>query len=146
MCLHNYWCRETWVAYIVFGKWCDCGNIATHICCNSLSAVGVYFRDFDKLGADPLFTPIVLQPGEKRRASRVQRGRHRLRPGSEEAEAGDAESNPLDSFATNLNLEAAEGHIDPLIGRANEVERVAQILARRRKERCALRLHHRHHP
>ncbi len=46
-------------------------------------------------------------------------------------EEGDA--NPLDTYATNLNKEAAEGHIDPLIGRGPEVERVAQILARRRK-------------
>jgi ATP-dependent Clp protease ATP-binding subunit ClpA len=53
--------------------------------------------------------------------------------GTDEIEGGEGESNPLDSFATNLNREAAEGHIDPLIGRAPEVERVAQILARRRK-------------
>ncbi|KZX53404.1 ATP-dependent Clp protease ATP-binding subunit ClpA [Halioglobus sp. HI00S01] len=53
--------------------------------------------------------------------------------GGEEAIGEEADSNPLDSFATNLNKEAAEGHIDPLIGRAPEVERVAQILARRRK-------------
>ncbi|MBT5007173.1 MAG: ATP-dependent Clp protease ATP-binding subunit ClpA [Halieaceae bacterium] len=45
----------------------------------------------------------------------------------------EGEGNPLDSYATNLNKEAAEGHIDPLIGRVPEVERVAQILARRRK-------------
>ena len=57
-------------------------------------------------------------------------------PGQADAEVGAAEegeSNPLDSFATNLNAEAAAGHIDPLIGRVPEVERVAQILARRRK-------------
>jgi ATP-dependent Clp protease ATP-binding subunit ClpA len=53
--------------------------------------------------------------------------------GSEEAPAEEGESNPLDSYSTNLNIEAAEGHIDPLIGRMAEVERVAQILARRRK-------------
>ncbi|MCB1847769.1 MAG: AAA family ATPase, partial [Halieaceae bacterium] len=45
----------------------------------------------------------------------------------------DGEANPLDSFATNLNEEARAGHIDPLIGRIAEVERVAQTLARRRK-------------
>ncbi|MBN7798798.1 ATP-dependent Clp protease ATP-binding subunit ClpA [Parahaliea mediterranea] len=51
-----------------------------------------------------------------------------------EEEAGDeGEGNPLDNFATNLNEEAAAGRIDPLIGRMPEVERVAQILARRRK-------------
>jgi len=48
------------------------------------------------------------------------------------AEAG-GESNPLDSYTTNLNEEAKAGRIDPLIGRNPEVERVAQILARRRK-------------
>ena len=58
-------------------------------------------------------------------------------PGQADAEVGaeEGESNPLDSFATNLNAEAAAGHIDPLIGRVPEVERVAQILDRRRKNR-----------
>ncbi|MEM9256634.1 MAG: ATP-dependent Clp protease ATP-binding subunit ClpA [Pseudomonadota bacterium] len=51
----------------------------------------------------------------------------------EEAVGEEGEANPLESFATNLNVEAAAGHIDPLIGRIAEVERVAQILARRRK-------------
>ncbi|GAB1268206.1 ATP-dependent Clp protease ATP-binding subunit ClpA [Aurantivibrio infirmus] len=41
--------------------------------------------------------------------------------------------NPLDSYATNLNEEAMQGRIDPLVGRAHEVERVCQILSRRRK-------------
>ncbi|MEH6587788.1 MAG: ATP-dependent Clp protease ATP-binding subunit ClpA [Halioglobus sp.] len=52
---------------------------------------------------------------------------------NEGGEQGEGESNPLDSYSTNLNKEAAEGNIDPLIGRGPEVERVAQILARRRK-------------
>ena len=51
----------------------------------------------------------------------------------DEAVAEVADSNPLDNFSTNLNEEAEAGHIDPLIGRIPEVERVAQILARRRK-------------
>ena len=46
---------------------------------------------------------------------------------------GSEEENPLDSFSTNLNVEAEAGRIDPLIGRLSEVERVAQILSRRRK-------------
>ena len=40
---------------------------------------------------------------------------------------------PLDRFAANLNQMAAEGKIDPLIGRDNEIERTIQILCRRRK-------------
>ena len=53
--------------------------------------------------------------------------------GNDESQSEDGGANPLDSFSTNLNLEAEAGHIDPLIGRLNEVERLAQILARRRK-------------
>ncbi|WP_116364023.1 ATP-dependent Clp protease ATP-binding subunit ClpA [Parahaliea mediterranea] len=59
-----------------------------------------------------------------------------VEPGQASGEEGageEGEANPLDSFATNLNNEAAAGRIDPLIGRIPEVERVAQILARRRK-------------
>ncbi|MFZ6814364.1 ATP-dependent Clp protease ATP-binding subunit ClpA [Undibacterium sp. Rencai35W] len=54
--------------------------------------------------------------------------------GSEEAQAeGQPKENPLDQFTQNLNKAAAEGRIDPLIGRDSEVERVIQILCRRRK-------------
>jgi ATP-dependent Clp protease ATP-binding subunit ClpA len=44
-----------------------------------------------------------------------------------------AESNPLERFTTNLNAQAEAGKIDPLIGRALEIERTVQILCRRRK-------------
>ncbi|XXV10982.1 ATP-dependent Clp protease ATP-binding subunit ClpA [Sorangium sp. So ce1335] len=40
---------------------------------------------------------------------------------------------PLAAFTMNLNKEAAEGRIDPLVGRENEVARTIQVLARRRK-------------
>ncbi|SJN34535.1 ATP-dependent Clp protease ATP-binding subunit ClpA [Psychrobacter sp. JB385] len=40
---------------------------------------------------------------------------------------------PLVEYATNLNQRAAEGKTDPLIGRASEIERAAQVLCRRRK-------------
>ena len=54
--------------------------------------------------------------------------------GYENGEAGASpSSNPLDSYSTNLNEEAAVGRIDPLVGREYEVERVSQILSRRRK-------------
>jgi len=43
------------------------------------------------------------------------------------------EKSPLEAFATNLNEMAIKGRIDPLVGRASEVERVSQILSRRRK-------------
>ena len=39
----------------------------------------------------------------------------------------------LEMYATNLNEKAEKGEIDPLIGRDFEVERISQILIRRRK-------------
>ncbi len=42
-------------------------------------------------------------------------------------------ASPLEQFTQNLNQMALDGKIDPLIGREYEVERVIQILCRRRK-------------
>ena len=50
-----------------------------------------------------------------------------------EKEEGDGKGSPLDQFTQNLNQLAKDGKIDPLIGREHEVERVIQILCRRRK-------------
>jgi len=49
-----------------------------------------------------------------------------------DAEA-DADSSALARYATNLNQQAIDGKIDPLIGRDIEIERTVQILCRRRK-------------
>ncbi|MFN7183131.1 MAG: ATP-dependent Clp protease ATP-binding subunit ClpA [Thermomonas haemolytica] len=46
---------------------------------------------------------------------------------------GEAKSDPLAEFASNLNALAAAGKIDPLVGRAEEIERTIQVLCRRRK-------------
>ncbi len=51
--------------------------------------------------------------------------------GEENAQA--AQQGALEQFTTNLNASAKEGRIDPLIGRESEVERVIQVLCRRRK-------------
>src|SRR5699024_5845078 len=48
-------------------------------------------------------------------------------------EGPEGEQSALDQYASNLNRKAAEGRIDPLIGRAHEMERVVQTLCRRRK-------------
>ncbi|WP_305821808.1 ATP-dependent Clp protease ATP-binding subunit ClpA [Massilia brevitalea] len=54
--------------------------------------------------------------------------------GVEEAQVeGATKESPLDQFTQNLNKAAADGKIDPLIGREEEVDRVIQILCRRRK-------------
>jgi ATP-dependent Clp protease ATP-binding subunit ClpA len=52
----------------------------------------------------------------------------------EETSGGEAgQPSALESFATNLNEQARKGRIDPLVGRDAELERVIQVLCRRRK-------------
>ena len=46
---------------------------------------------------------------------------------------GAPSTNPLEAYATNLVARAAAGQIDPLIGRTLEIERMTQVLCRRRK-------------
>ncbi|WP_372013661.1 ATP-dependent Clp protease ATP-binding subunit ClpA [Pseudoxanthomonas sp. 10H] len=55
--------------------------------------------------------------------------------GEGKAEAGDGEgkTDALAEYATNLNEQARNGKIDPLVGRADEIERTIQVLCRRRK-------------
>ena len=55
-----------------------------------------------------------------------------VRPGQEERDRRQ-KSNPLELFTLNLIKMAAEGKLDPLIGRETELERTMQVLCRRRK-------------
>jgi ATP-dependent Clp protease ATP-binding subunit ClpA len=50
-----------------------------------------------------------------------------------EKDESDGKGSALDQFTQNLNQLARDGKIDPLIGREVEVERVIQVLCRRRK-------------
>ncbi len=53
--------------------------------------------------------------------------------GKEEGEGGTESQGALDAYTVNLNHLARNGKIDPLIGREHELERVVQVLCRRRK-------------
>jgi ATP-dependent Clp protease ATP-binding subunit ClpA len=83
------------------------------------------------------------------------------RPDTSEESSGPRD--PLEAFATDLVGRAAHNQIDPLIGRQEEIERMVQVLSRRRKnnpllvgepgvgktalaEGLALRIHHRDVP
>ncbi|EPX80685.1 ATP-dependent Clp protease ATP-binding subunit ClpA [Litoreibacter arenae] len=46
---------------------------------------------------------------------------------------GDGKESALDKYCVDLNAKAQKGDVDPLIGRADEVERCIQVLCRRRK-------------
>ena len=53
-------------------------------------------------------------------------------------DAPQSETPTLDQFGRDLTDEARNGRIDPVIGRANEIEQTVEILARRRKNNAVL--------
>jgi ATP-dependent Clp protease ATP-binding subunit ClpA len=104
-----------------------------------------------KQGLDRLALLRTISHGTELPAGAPRRG--------EPAEDGGAARDPLEAFASDLVDRAARGQIDPLIGRAEEIERMVQVLCRRRKnnpllvgepgvgktalaEGLALRIHH----
>ncbi len=56
----------------------------------------------------------------------------------DDEEEKEKEDDPLERFATHLNAKAREGELEPLVGRAKEVRRLIQVLARRRKNNPVL--------
>src|SRR6476619_5652945 len=69
--------------------------------------------------------------------SKVQTGGGPVVPRTRGVEDDGAEdqkvANPLEAFCQDLTQRARDGKIDPLIGRASELERMIQVLSRRRK-------------
>lgn len=70
--------------------------------------------------------------------TKISEGDHLPAPeqGDEYNNVDDSENEsegPLETYTMNLNQQAADGRIDPLIGRQKELDRTVQILCRRRK-------------
>ena len=70
--------------------------------------------------------------------SKAPAGDDKAKPGgeaepAEQPEGKEQQASPLEQYTMNLNQLAKDGKIDPLIGRELEVERVIQVLCRRRK-------------
>ncbi|KGM41659.1 Clp protease ClpX [Aquabacterium sp. NJ1] len=70
-----------------------------------------------------------------RKADPPEAAKSSAEPGQVETEKEEVEgkASPLEQYTQNLNQMARDGKIDPLIGRDSEVERVIQVLCRRRK-------------
>ncbi len=62
-----------------------------------------------------------------------QKGQEKQEPAKEDAEGEQQPAGALDAYTVDLNHLAKIGKIDPLIGREYELERVIQVLCRRRK-------------
>jgi len=57
----------------------------------------------------------------------------RMFPQAEPKPKRQSKKDPLEAFTTDLLKKARDGKIDPLIGRENEMDRIMQVLCRRRK-------------
>ncbi|MBF4614949.1 ATP-dependent Clp protease ATP-binding subunit [Curtobacterium sp. VKM Ac-1376] len=85
-------------------------------------------------------TPQVMQDYAQQAAAAAREGRPM--PGTPDAvgaeQATDSDTPTLDQFGTDLTARARDGHIDPVIGRADEIEQTVEILLRRTKNNPVL--------
>lgn len=98
------------------------------------SQESVAYRVMENLGAPPskVRTRLIQELGE---AAAVPAGRDSGRRGSERSSR---KGNVLKEFSTDLTERAEAGLLDPVIGRAQEIERIVQILGRRTKNNPVL--------
>ncbi|HEX7801563.1 MAG TPA: ATP-dependent Clp protease ATP-binding subunit ClpA [Pseudoxanthomonas sp.] len=92
----------------------------------------VYFltqQDVTRLDVVNYLSHGIAKQGEENESGSHPEGEGKTGEGADGEGKGDA----LAEFASNLNDLARNGKIDPLVGRADEVERTIQVLCRRRK-------------
>jgi ATP-dependent Clp protease ATP-binding subunit ClpA len=99
----------------------DSGSLLVFLLQEEDSHASYFLR---KQGVDRLTLLRVISHGGDGEPAPVRRGE----PGEEQGTR-----DPLEAFATDLVARAANGQIDPLIGREGELERIIQVLCRRRK-------------
>jgi ATP-dependent Clp protease ATP-binding subunit ClpA len=99
----------------------DSGSLLVFLLQEEDSHASYFLR---KQGVDRLTLLRVISHGGDSEPSTVKRGEPGEEPGPRD---------PLEAFATDLVARAARGQIDPLIGRDVEIERIVQVLCRRRK-------------
>lgn len=94
---------------------------------------GVAAKVLNNLGVDPekTRTEVIRALGE---VSTVSGGRQERHSGNNSR----SKTATLDQFGTNLTQLAAEGKLDPIVGRDKETERAVQILGRRTKNNPVL--------
>jgi len=109
-------------AAVSSAKHVDTGSLLVFLLQEEESHAAFFLR---KQGVDRLTLLRVISHGSK-----VSPG---AAPAGEETPGPSAPADPLEAYATDLVARAAAGQIDPLIGRRLELERMIQVLCRRRK-------------
>jgi ATP-dependent Clp protease ATP-binding subunit ClpA len=110
-------------AAVSSAKHVDTGSLLVFMLQEEESHAAYFLR---RQGVDRLTLLRVIAHGGKGQPVPAQH------PGEPETE-GPPPTDPLEAYATDLIARAREGKIDPLIGRRLELERMIQVLCRRRK-------------
>src|SRR5215216_5956360 len=108
-------------AAVSSAKHVDTGSLLVFILQEQESHAAYFLRQH---GLDRLTLLRVISHGPKGDPAAAPVGGEQAAPPS---------SDPLEAYATNLLARAEKGQIDPLIGRVLELERMIQVLCRRRK-------------
>ena len=69
---------------------------------------------------------------------RGRNGSSRSSSATQQAQHSSSDTPVIDNFGVDMTRAAAEGKLDPVIGREKEIERIAQILSRRKKNNPVL--------
>src|SRR3954454_22870144 len=84
---------------------------------------------------EPCAQRLMMQSAARAGSPFGPRGAH---AGMPPKQAPQSRTPALDGFGRDLTADAAEGRIDPVIGRAEEIEETVEILSRRRKNNAVL--------
>lgn len=97
----------------------------------------VYFLEQEKIAREDIINFMMhgfVKPKIENNEEHPNLGQYNHPQFGEDMEnMGEEGGSPLELYTTNLNMRAAMGFIDPLIGREEELERTMQVLCRRRK-------------
>lgn len=96
-------------------------------------------KDNESAAANALATVQVEYDGVKEEIDNVLNGNASASTEPDENTSKKKSKTPfLDHFGKDLTMAAKEGRLDPIIGRADEIERIVQILSRRKKNNPVL--------
>ncbi|MCQ2083328.1 MAG: ATP-dependent Clp protease ATP-binding subunit [Bacteroidaceae bacterium] len=107
-----------------------------------LSGYGIDYQTLKSIGTDAAVPPVTMgmesgtgdDEDDDDGYAPVGNGSAQAKAGTSTTKTKSGTSTPvLDSFSTDITRQAKDGKLDPVVGRAKEIERLSQILTRRKK-------------
>lgn len=126
--------RAVWQKRAAGKEIVDVGDVLAALFDEEDSYAVYFLRSYNVSRLDVLeYISHFMPKGEDRFSGSSRTTGPRFRPGPAPNSQSEEKKAPLEEFTINLTGRAADGRIDPLIGRGAELERTVEVLARRRK-------------